>query len=134
MPNLFSGVIVHLPFRADGCADHFFSELLRLSSTERIVSMSLSLGNFANSSFIRLGTIFALSQSKWLLALPLAMRVLGVSGPQLVAADGGFGKPCNLRQVELRHPQLLASSPDPRAAGSPHEAFLIVRSHVFIAL
>ena len=48
----------------------------------------------------------------------LAMRVLGVAGPQLVAADGGLGKPRPLRQVELRHPQLLASSPDPRAAGS----------------
>lgn len=130
MPSLFSKVIVRFPFRADGCADHFFSELLRLSSTERIVSMSLSFGSFSSSSSIRSGSIFALSQSKRLLTLPLAMRVLGVSGPQLVAADGGLGKPRLLRQVELRHSQLLASSPDPRAAGSPHEAFLIVHSHV----
>lgn len=196
-----------------------------------MVLRSFSLGNFASSSSIRSGTIFALSQSKWLLAPPardaplracgfvgglpaevllladlleapvalllgplldavlevrldrhhvgravyqdgpqeprvlhlheevdylalavpvvlpqvvgrhaqrlgdgLTMRVLGVAGPQLVAADGGLGKPRPLRQIELRHPQLLASSPDPRAAGSLHEAFLFVHSRVFIVL
>lgn len=119
MPNLFSRIIVCLPFRVDGCANYSFSERSRFSSAERIAFRSFSLDNFASSSSIRSGPIFALSQPKWLLTLPLAMRVLGVSGPQLVAADGGFGKPCNLRQVELRHSQLLASSPDPRAAGSP---------------
>lgn len=134
MPSLFSKVIVRFPFRADGCADHFFSERSRFSSAERIAFRSISLGSFSSSSSIRSGSIFALSQSKWLLALPLAMRVLGVSGLQLVAADGGFGKPRLLRQVELRHSQLLASSLDPRAAGSSHETFLIVHSHVFIAL
>ena len=34
--------------------------------------------------------------------------------------------------VELRHPQLLASSSDPRAASSPpHETLLLVQSYIF---
>lgn len=56
------------------------SESLRFSNIERIASQSLSLGNFASSSSIRLGPIFALFQSKWPLASPLAMRLCAPAG------------------------------------------------------
>lgn len=49
-------------------------KLRRFSSIKRIASLPLLLGSFTSSFSIRSGLIFALSQSKWLLTPPEAVR------------------------------------------------------------